>query len=102
MIRLFDVNVLLALAWPTHMHHDAVHRWLAASRHDAWSTCPMTQAGFVRISALAEVTKSFVTMADAMAILAVNTRVPGHVFWGQTEPLAEMMPELRPRIMGPQ
>jgi predicted nucleic acid-binding protein len=62
----------------------------------------MTQAGFMRVSALAGVAKSLVTIADSMSILVVNTGVPGHVFWGQTLPLTEMMPELRPRIMGPQ
>jgi toxin-antitoxin system PIN domain toxin len=102
MVRLFDVNLLLALAWPTHVHHDAGHSWLAAIRGQGWATCPMTQAGFVRISALAGVTKRLVTIADATAILAMSTRAPEHVFWGQTIPLTEMAPELRPRIMGPQ
>jgi uncharacterized protein len=101
MVRLFDVNLLLALAWPTHVHHDAAHNWLAARLERLWSTCPMTQAGFVRVSALAGVTQSFVTIADAMAILAASTSVSDHVFWGQTMPLAEMTPELRSRITGP-
>jgi toxin-antitoxin system PIN domain toxin len=99
---LLDVNLLLALAWPTHMHHRAAHRWFGINRKRGWATCQLTQAGFVRISALPRVTKNLVTIADATAILAASTSAAEHVFWGQTAPLTEMLPELRARIMGPQ
>ena len=53
MTRLLDINVLLAIAWPQHMHHARVNRWfLAQTTHGKLSiaTCPITQLGFVRIS----------------------------------------------------
>jgi hypothetical protein len=31
-VSLLDVNVLLALAWPTHVYHLAAHRWFAENR----------------------------------------------------------------------
>lgn len=53
MTRLLDINVLLAIAWPQHVHHARVGRWLLAqTAHGKLSiaTCPITQLGFVRIS----------------------------------------------------
>ena len=47
---LLDVNVLIALAWPNHVHHGEALRWFEAKAVKAFRTCPMTQAGFVRIS----------------------------------------------------
>jgi predicted nucleic acid-binding protein len=34
MSSLLDVNVLLALAWPNHVHHAASRTWFASS-HEA-------------------------------------------------------------------
>ena len=46
---LLDVNVLLALFDPHHIHHDAAHDWFESNRHFGWATCPMTETAFVRI-----------------------------------------------------
>ena len=45
---LLDVNALVALALTTHQHHRAAHRFLAdvTSR---WATCPVTEAGLLRL-----------------------------------------------------
>ena len=50
MITLPDVNVLIALAWPNHVHHDPARSWFAANLNTGWATCPLTEAGFVRLS----------------------------------------------------
>lgn len=41
MIRLLDVNVLIALAWPNHVHHDAAGSWFARLRRTGWATCAL-------------------------------------------------------------
>jgi len=46
---LLDVNVLIAMAWPTHRAHEKAQEWLCAPRARGWATCPLTQIGFVRI-----------------------------------------------------
>jgi hypothetical protein len=46
---LLDVNVLVALFDPDHVHHDAAHDWFADSRDHGWATCPITENGLVRI-----------------------------------------------------
>ena len=46
---LLDVNVLVALFNPDHIHHDAAHNWFAENRQHGWATCPLTELGLVRI-----------------------------------------------------
>lgn len=49
-VYLLDVNVLLALSDPMHVHHEAAHRWFTAVGQPAWATCPITENGYVRIA----------------------------------------------------
>jgi toxin-antitoxin system PIN domain toxin len=48
-IALLDVNVLVALFDPDHVHHDLAHDWFAAEGARGWATCPTTETGFVRV-----------------------------------------------------
>jgi len=49
-IALFDVNVLVALFFPDHVHHELAHDWFSANRTNGWATCPLTVNGFVRVA----------------------------------------------------
>lgn len=35
-VALLDVNVLIALAWPTHIHHEAAHAWFNQEQQHGW------------------------------------------------------------------
>jgi hypothetical protein len=48
-VALLDVNVLVALFDPDHVHHDAAHDWFAEDGAAGWATCPLTENGFVRV-----------------------------------------------------
>lgn len=48
-VSLLDVNVLVALFDPDHVHHDLAHDWFADHRADGWATCAVTENGFVRV-----------------------------------------------------
>jgi toxin-antitoxin system PIN domain toxin len=50
-VALLDVNVLVALFDPDHVHHELAHDWFADHRSGGWATCPLTEAGFVRVLA---------------------------------------------------
>jgi toxin-antitoxin system PIN domain toxin len=50
-VALLDVNVLVALFDPEHVHHELAHDWFADHRDAGWATCPVTQAGLVRVLA---------------------------------------------------
>lgn len=46
---LLDVNLLIALADPLHVHHERASRWFASIQGEAWATCPLVENGFLRI-----------------------------------------------------
>jgi uncharacterized protein len=48
-IALLDVNVLVALFDPEHLHHEAAHAWFSANRENGWASCPLTENALVRI-----------------------------------------------------
>ena len=79
MTTLVDVNLLVALTWADHVHHAAAHAWFAAS-DGRWSTCAVTQAGFVRISANPSVLAQPVSVSEATAVLRAAIGRRGHTF----------------------
>lgn len=81
MIALLDVNALVALAWPNHVHHQVVHRWFAEQRARGWATCSITESGFMRVSSNPAATPEARTPAEALAQLERMVVVPGHHFW---------------------
>ena len=48
MTFLFDVNLLMALLWESHEHHRTARAWLRRVTH--FTTCPVSQLGFARVS----------------------------------------------------
>ncbi len=77
---LFDVNVLVALAWDSHVHHHAIRAWLRANPDDGWATCPVTESGFVRVSSNPKVLPSPITVEAARRVLCALRDVDGHRF----------------------
>jgi uncharacterized protein len=78
---LLDVNVLIALAWPSHVAHDRVHRWFAKNSKTGWATCPMTECAFVRIISNPSFSAHALRPGDSMALLRANLSHPAHSFW---------------------
>lgn len=81
-VHLLDVNVLVALFDPGHIHHDTAHEWFASAGGAAWATCPLTENGFVRVLSNPAYPGRRTTAADAAGRLAQLTARPGHTFWG--------------------
>lgn len=77
--HLLDVNVVIALIDPLHVHHERAHRWFAARGADSWHTSPTVQNGVVRIVAHAKYPSSQPT---PVVLASVGSLVahPGHVF----------------------
>ena len=48
MTSLLDVNVLMALLWENHEHHQVARTWFQGVTD--FATCPVTQLGFARVS----------------------------------------------------
>lgn len=99
-VSLLDVNVLLALAWPTHVHHAAAHRWFAENGEAGWATCPLTQLGFVRLGMQPAVVKIPILFGDVMEALARMSAHVAHHFWPLEGGLANIRDEIRARTVG--
>lgn len=80
MTDLLDVNLLISLAWPNHVHHEKARAWFAARAGQPWATTPVTESGFVRVSSNRSAIPTAVTPAEATAVLARIRDVAGHTF----------------------
>jgi uncharacterized protein len=99
-VFLLDVNVLLALTWPTHIHHSAAHRWFGQNQGAGWATCPLTQLGFVRLAMQPAVVKVPILFGDVMEALSQMTASGAHCFWPLEGGLADIRDEIRARVVG--
>jgi len=93
---LLDVNVLVALLWPTHVHNRAAHRWFAKNRSAGFRTCPITQAGLTRIICHPRYSRDHVTAGEAQRILSELLALPEHAFWPDDLTLAEAIEKAGP------
>jgi len=80
-VALPDVNVLIALAWPNHVHHGAARRWFETSGPAGWATTPVTELGFVRVSSNKKAIPGAVTPGTALDVLRRICALSGHEFW---------------------
>lgn len=97
---LLDVNVLIALTHSAHVHHALVQDWVQAQGKLAWSTCTVTQLGFVRLAATPAIGGDDTSPGAALALLDQLLAHPGHQFWPDAEGIASS-PALRsPLIVG--
>jgi uncharacterized protein len=78
---LLDVNVLIALLDPAHVHHLAAHRWFSAKGRKQWATCPLTENSVMRILGDQRYPNSLGNPAAVAVILAEFFALPGHLFW---------------------
>ena len=100
-VALLDVNVLIALSWPTHEDNPKVLRWISQHAAQGWATCPFTQAAFVRIISNPSFSSDALRPADALTLLERNVEgVPGHEFWPDQLSLAEAVKLSGQRLVG--
>ena len=88
---LLDVNVLLALSDPMHVHHDAAHRWFTGKRQTAWATCPITENGFVRVASHPSYPNRPGDASVVLAILDQFCAREGHHFWSDDVSLRDLL-----------
>jgi toxin-antitoxin system PIN domain toxin len=97
---LLDINILTALLWPAHEHHDVAHAWFARRADARWATCPLTQLGFVRIVSNPAFSRDALSSAEALALLAGNVAHPGHEFWADSLQVRTAVKRMEPRLQG--
>ena len=80
-VSLPDVNVLVALMWPSHLHHQRARQWFDTLGDRPWATCPLTQSGFIRASSNPRVVDEAVSPGEAVAHLRKLQELGSHEFW---------------------
>ena len=99
---LLDVNVLVSLIWPAHAFHPSVHTWFSRHSRRGWATCPITQAGFVRVVSNPSFSRDAVTPDEALTILVDNLQRPSHQFWADEIGIDIATQPFRQRVVGHQ
>ena len=97
---LLDVNVLVALAFPLHSSHQPAHSWFRREPDRLWATCPLTQAGFLRIASRA-LGGSRDAPGKALAGLERDCQSPNHLYWPVDVDLTDLSDVQRSRLIGP-
>lgn len=99
---LLDTNLLIALLWPSHERHELALKWFSRHRAKGWATCPLTQAGFVRIVSNPAFSRDAVQPREAIQVLSANTLAKDHAFWPDELPVAEAVAFTGVRLLGHQ
>jgi len=101
-VCLLDVNVLIALAWPSHILHERVIRWFGKQTGRAWATCPFAQTTFVRILANPAFSLASLSPSNAVELLERNVAHPGHQFCPANITFKKALEIARTRLTGHQ
>ena len=104
MIRknLLDLNVLIALTDSGHRDYQRAQSWFMASGEESWGICPLTEAGFLRVTTNPAFHPGPRTMEEAIAILQVLKGLPGYWYCEIDESWATLTARFAARIFGHQ
>jgi toxin-antitoxin system PIN domain toxin len=100
--NLLDLNVLVALIEPDHVHHQKAQGWFNSSRKGVFSLCPLTEAGFLRVTANPGFRPGPRTMPQAIAILQAFKGHPDHLYLSIEKSWVEVTAGFARRIVGHQ
>ena len=90
-VALLDVNVLIAMLWEEHPFHKRCWEWFASAASAGWATCPITEAGCVRLLSNAAFTAHPPSVLSALRLLTDATEsTPYHRFWEDALPLSTL------------
>ncbi len=88
-VALLDVNVLVALFDPDHVHHELAHDWFDDQRGHGWATCPLTENGFVRVLTNPAYATPAHRPADIVERLRAFRGSGNHHFWPDSVSLSD-------------
>lgn len=97
--RLLDVNLLMALGWPTHVHHREAQEWFGALDGE-WLTTPFTETGFARLSMNPLVVTVSIGWPAVVELLRRMRDLPGHRRAADAVDLTDDAVVERARIVG--
>lgn len=86
---LLDVNVLIALFDPAHVHHELAHEWFADNRRRGWATTPFTENALIRIVANPKYGSNSERVPQIAARLQAFCASDDHRFWPATASICD-------------
>ena len=101
-ICLPDVNVLIALHDSTHPAHLVAHNWFQSSGNLSWATCPLSENGFIRITAQTLLKGRLDGVSVAFFLLEKTKQVYSQTyhFWSDSVSLSDVELFVIPNILG--
>jgi toxin-antitoxin system PIN domain toxin len=99
-IRLLDVNLLVAMAWPHHVMFAAAQRWFGQVHAQGWATTPVTEAGLARVSMNPAVAGRLPSWTSVLELVRRLRAVDGHHRWIDGVDLVDDPVVRRARIVG--
>ena len=100
MVALLDVNVLVALFDPDHPQSDRVAKWFQSHAASGWSTCAITENGFVRILAQPSYPHP-ISLYQGLTTLARACAHAYHEFWPCDVSITDPMAVKADHVLGP-
>jgi uncharacterized protein len=97
---LLDLNALIAIADPDHLHYSAIEEWFRAFNPQDWAVCPLTEAGFVRVTTNPIYQGGAWTLEQATAVLSELAARPGYHYWPISDGWVELTARFAARIFG--
>jgi toxin-antitoxin system PIN domain toxin len=88
---LLDVNALIALISPGHVHHERMHIWFGEHSQQGWATCPITENGAIRVLAQSILAVYRDRAFEVLALLKElkESEASNHRFWTDSVSLTD-------------
>lgn len=99
---LLDLNVVIALTDDEHEHYASAHRWFSSLSGETWGTCPLSDAGYIRLATSPAARIGSGSFSTAVAVLAELAMRPGYCFWPIADGWAQLTTPFASRIFGHQ
>ncbi len=88
-IALLDVNVLVALFFTGHAHHELAHDWFEDQRTHGWATSPTTENAVIRILSNRAYIVNAWRPVEVVEKLRAFRRSGRHQFWTESVSLTD-------------
>jgi toxin-antitoxin system PIN domain toxin len=98
---LLDVNALLALLDPMHIHHDAVHEWYGQLSDPVLLTCAHVENGVIRVASQPQYPNSLGTSSKVREVLQRFVSRSGHERCRETASLLDDALLLKSKLLTP-
>ncbi len=98
---LLDVNFLVAICDPQHVHHSASLEWFLRESGKGWVTCPLTENGLVRVLIQPRIGLDRFNARDVLDLVADFRRHKSHIHVSDDVSLCDLEGEHAGRIKKP-